>query len=87
MFIDNRDSGNKMIVVTGTLSLYGNAPNTIWTYLLSTVSLGSTSILVESCTGWNVGDQLVIGPTFINSSHTEYVTITNIFNNNITFSP
>jgi hypothetical protein len=69
MFIDDRDSGNKMIVVTGTLSLYGNPPYTIWTYLLSTIGLGSTSILVESCRGWKIGDQLAIGPTFINSSH------------------
>jgi hypothetical protein len=32
--VDISEEGNKMIVVTGLLSLYGNPPQTVWTRLV-----------------------------------------------------
>ena len=37
--------------------------------------------------GWKEGDQLVIGPSFSDSYQTEYVTITGISSNTVTFTP
>lgn len=59
-----------MLIVTGTLSLYGKPPTTTWSYLKSTVYKTNTTISVTNCSDWKIGDQLVIGPTFTNSTHT-----------------
>lgn len=53
-----------MLAVTGGLQLYGIEPETIWTRLTETALAGATTIKVESLTGWNVGDKLVIAPSY-----------------------
>lgn len=58
--------GSKFIVVTGNLSLFGNVPSTVWTRLTAGAFAGNTTISVASTSGWAVGDQLVIGPSFNN---------------------
>ena len=66
---------NKLLLVTGTLSLYGNPPSTVSAKLVETAEKASTSITVSSCTGWKVGDQLAISPSFSDHTQTEFVEI------------
>ena len=49
-------TGNKMIVNTGRLELFGSPPATIWTKLTAFADKGATSITVASASGWVVGD-------------------------------
>ena len=79
--------GNKEIVVTGKLHLYGPAPSTVWTRLKEFAYVGDTSIEVASVSGWAVGDEIVIGPTFSDASEHEKVTITAISSKTVTFTP
>jgi hypothetical protein len=65
-------------VVTGQLNLYGVAPPTVSTYLTKAAFAGSTSLYVNSNTGWIVGDSLVVSPSFSTFSQYEQVTITAI---------
>lgn len=50
---------------------------------------GATTIKVASTSGWQVGDKIVIGPTFRNTTQNEVVTITAIdtTTNVVTFTP
>jgi hypothetical protein len=79
--------GNKLFVVTGTLSLIGASPSTLYSRLTSTVQVGATQLTVESASGWKVGDEIVIAPTFSNSREYERITITGVNSNTITFTP
>jgi hypothetical protein len=63
-YIDPIVAGNKYMVITGTVNLYGVAPPTVSTYLTKTAFAGSTSLYVNSNSGWNVGDTLVVSPSF-----------------------
>jgi hypothetical protein len=65
--VDPFVAANKYIVVTGNLSLYGTAPSTVWTRLTAKAAAGSTTITVASTSGWAVGDELGIAPSFGNS--------------------
>ena len=85
--IDSLERGNKLIAVTGLLSLYGKSPITDQTRLIATVTPGSTTMTVKASSDWEVGDELVIGPSFTNHDETEYVTITEKNSNSITFTP
>jgi hypothetical protein len=73
--IDPIVAANKYMVVTGELNLYGIAPSTVWTTLTAKAAAGATAMSVGSTSGWAVGDQLVIGPSF-QSNQSEFVTIT-----------
>lgn len=66
MVVDNSLAGNKLLVVSGTLNIYGKSPATTWTKLTSTLFATGTSMIVASTSGWNVGDELVIAPSFSN---------------------
>jgi hypothetical protein len=66
--IDPSIAANKYMVVTGTLSLYGPTPSTIWTRLTAKAAAGDTTISVDSTSDWAVGDELVIGPSFKNAN-------------------
>ena len=79
--------GNKQVLVTGDLHLYGVAPSTTWTRLKSFANQGDTSITVDSVSGWNVGDQIVLGPSFNSASEHELVTIQSISSKTVTFTP
>ena len=68
-------SGNKFLVVTGTLSLYANPPATTSTYLTQTALTGDTNIYVASQSDWAVGDTLVLSPSFGKYDEFEQVTI------------
>jgi len=49
-------TGNKMIVNTGRLQLFGSPPTTTWTRLTAFANIGDTSITVLSTAGWKIGD-------------------------------
>jgi hypothetical protein len=85
--VDPTVAGNKYLVVTGMLSLYGQAPGSIWTRLTGKAAAGATEITVASTSDWVVGDQLGIAPSFNNPSEYEKVTITAISGNTVTFTP
>ena len=62
--IDPLLSANKFMVVTGSLNLYGKAPNSVSTYLTQTATQGTSTIYVGSSSDWAVGDTLVLSPSF-----------------------
>jgi hypothetical protein len=63
-YFDPVIAGNKMLIVTGTLSLFGVSPATTWTKLSSTSFAGDYIIQVLSANGWNIGDSIVLAPSF-----------------------
>ncbi len=63
-YIDPVIAGNKYMVVSGTLNLYGVAPATVTTFLTKTAFKGDTTIYVGNNTDWIVGDTLVLSPSF-----------------------
>jgi hypothetical protein len=85
--IDPLTAGNKFMIVTGRLSLYGTPPSTVWTQLTAKATAGATSISVNSASGWAVGDQIAIAPSFNNSFEYDSVTITAISGTTVTFTP
>ena len=54
--VDPGLTGNKMLVVTGELYLYGKPPATTWSVLTAIALRGATSITVSSASGWAAGD-------------------------------
>jgi hypothetical protein len=85
--IDPTIAGNKLLVNTGNLSLYGMIPGTVSTILTSASRAGDTSITVASSTNWAVGNTIGIAPSFADSTQYETLVITAINGNNISFSP
>lgn len=79
-YIDPLVAGNKYIVVTGSLNLYGVAPTTVTTTLTAPASMGDQVINVASSTNWTVGDVLALSPSYGNADEYEQVTITAINN-------
>lgn len=76
-----------MIVNTGRLELFGNPPGTIWTRLTAFADKGATSITVGNVTGWKVGDELGLAPSFSGQKEFEKVTITAITGNVVSITP
>jgi len=68
LVIDEMLAGNKFMVVTGALNLYGQTPGTVWTRLTAKAAAGAQSITVASASGWAVGDELGIAPSFRNTT-------------------
>lgn len=62
--IDPSLTGNKLFVITGFLNLVSNPPETTIATLTQTVLANTNTIVVDSCTGWAVGDTLAFGPSF-----------------------
>lgn len=53
-----------MFVVTGKLELFGTAPATTWTRMTAFADAGTNSITVASASGWKIGDEIGIAPSF-----------------------
>ena len=89
MLVDPDASGNKMMVITGGLELYGVEPETTWTRLVRTALVGTQIIYVENATGWSVGDKLVVAPSYAGRKEFEEVEITaiDVAAGKITFTP
>ena len=62
--IDPLIAANKFMVVTGSINLFGKAPNSVNTYLTQTATATSSTIWVGSRTDWVAGDTLVLSPSF-----------------------
>lgn len=84
--LDPEAEGNKMLAVTGTLALYGAAPRVVKTRLAAIAPVGATSILLTDRPDWNVGDEIVIGPTYSGWNEDEKRVITAIAGNNVSFA-
>jgi hypothetical protein len=54
---------NKVIAVTGNLSLYGSFQGNSWSKLTSYVSAFSDTINVDKILGWKVNDTIVLAPS------------------------
>lgn len=52
-----------IMVMDGELELHGTPPAVAWTKINASAASGSTSLTLLEETGWNVGDQIVVGPT------------------------
>ena len=52
-----------IMVMDGELELHGTAPVVAWTKLNASAASGSTALTLMEQTGWNVGDQIAVGPT------------------------
>lgn len=72
------------IVVTGTISLYGTSPSTVWTRLTNKAGENDTTIEVDSLSGWALGDTIVLAPSFNNGYQYEEAIIEDINMNTIT---
>lgn len=88
-FIDEIVAGNKYLVVSGSLNLYGNAPETVKTFLTKSASANDDKIFVKSSSEWAIGDTLGISPSYGNYAEYEQVTITaiNIDEGSVSISP
>lgn len=69
------EAGNKVLAVTGNLQLYGKKlPTPTWTRLFKFAHKGDTTVDVvinpTSQHGWEIGDEIVFGPT--NQNPTEF---------------
>lgn len=73
LVLDPDASGNKMLAATGKLAMYGTTPGTIWTRLTEIAEKNATTINVAEANDWNVGDKLVIAPSYANRTHFEEV--------------
>jgi len=68
--IDSVLSGNKFMVVTGSLNLYGQPTTTAQTTLKQTATAGSSTIQVGTV-DWSAGDIIVLSPSFSKSTEHE----------------
>ena len=64
LIIDNFiEIGNKILAVTGTMNLYGQAPSVIWTKLSASALIGGNTVKLIDSVDWKVGDEIVIAPS------------------------
>src|SRR5690606_33215321 len=80
-----------IMLMNGLLELHGISPETPWTKINAHAPSGSTSIELMEDVNWNVGDEIIIGPTdYYNagngSSVTQRVNITGINGNEFTLN-
>src|SRR5690606_29996817 len=80
-----------IMLMNGLLELHGVSPEIPWTKINAHAPAGSTSIQLMEDTNWNVGDEIIIGPTdYYNagngSSVTQRVNITGINGNEFTLN-
>lgn len=73
-----------MMVVTGALELYGKVPSTVWTKMTEIAPVGSSTIKVQSTAGWEIGDSIVIAPSYVGRKEHEEFVIADISGNTVT---
>ena len=79
-----QDVSNKVLAVTGNVTMYGNLVNTVYTRLSASVQPGENTITVDPTIDWKVGDEIFISPTQRAETEFETHTITAIDNGVIT---
>ena len=67
-----QDASNKVLAVTGNVTLYGNLVNTIYVRLQAPAQSNALNILVPVNTTWKVGDEIFIAPS--QKTYNEYET-------------
>ena len=77
---------NKVLAVTGNLSLYGKEVKYVYTRLQAPVQAGDTNIAVPTTIDWKVGDEIFIAPSQRSYSDYETFVITAINNGVITLN-
>jgi hypothetical protein len=81
-YLDALVSGNKHLLVTGSLNLYGRYPSTTKTTLAQSAFAGDTTIYVANSSQWVIGDNLALSPSYANYSEYEIVIISAVHSNN-----
>ena len=79
-----QDAGNKVLAVTGNLTMYGALVNNVYVRLQAPANVGDTTITVPSTIDWKVGDLIVIAPSQRIETQYETRTIQAISNGVIT---
>ena len=69
--------------LTGLLNFFGRAPASVWTVLTSNSLIGAASITIASASGWEDGDEIVIGTSSFNSTGDERFIICSISGNTV----
>ena len=72
--------------VFGGLDLHGKDKGITWTKLASTANAGSNQLTLVDAVGWEIGDEIVLGPTSYNVWETESFKITAISADNKTLT-
>jgi len=83
---DYVEGGNKNLIVTGQLSLYGVTPAVVMTRLTDFADAGATVLSVSDTIDWAVGDTIVISATSNDPAEDEYRVITGVTGQTITIS-
>jgi hypothetical protein len=79
-----QDVSNKVLAITGNLTMYGAEVNYQYVRLQASVQVGATTIVVPNTIDWKVGDEIFIAPTQRISKEYETHTITAIAGGEIT---
>lgn len=77
-----------VLVMGGSLELHGNAPAVPWTKINAEAPVGSTSLTLNETVLWNVGDEIIVGPTDFyeaanGASITQKVNLTSVGGTNV----
>ena len=76
--------GNKVLVVLGNASLYGQPRVPCWVKLAKTAEVGDKSVTLATSVGgsaghaWAPGDQIIFAPTEFDTTQVDYATITSV---------
>lgn len=83
---DYVDGGNKNLIVTGEMSLYGVAPAVVITRMADYADIGATTLTVTDAIDWQVGDTIVVTATGNDYFEDEYRVISAVSGNTITIT-
>ena len=82
------DAGNNVLLVTGTLGLFGSdaSDRSSPSILTRTAKRGSANITLSIAPAWNQGDKLIITTTDFETNHTELNTVAGVSDDVVTLS-
>lgn len=83
---DHVDGGNKNLIVTGTMSLYGATPAVTMTRLADYADKGASSLTVTDNVDWKVGDTIVVTATGSSYFEDEYRNISAVSGNTLSLT-
>ena len=70
--------GHKAIGVYGGLDIHGKPRNITWTTLATTAAVGANKIVLIDSVDWEIGEEIVIGPTSFKPTQAEAFTIAGV---------
>ena len=88
LIAQNTDVGNNVILVTGSMGLFGTIPpdRSVPSILASTAQKGSSKLNLSTKPTWNPGNRVIITTTDFESNHTEVGVISEVSESLITLS-